>query len=71
VKKAQGAIIGGVAVRTSPHAAPRQVVCVDRGAICWRGEIAQIATAMPFDAVYCHDDDAPCVTRAVASLQSA
>jgi len=60
----------GISVMSSPHSLPTQVVCVERGAIRWRGAIDRLAAAQPFDAVYCHDDDAETVRRAVASLTS-
>ncbi|MCW2286491.1 hypothetical protein M2323_004268 [Rhodoblastus acidophilus] len=57
-------------VESSPHSLPNQVVCVARGAIRWRGAVERLAAALPFDSVYCHDDDAEAVRRAVASLPS-
>jgi hypothetical protein len=60
-----------ILVKTSPHALPNLVVCVDRGAIRWRGAIEGLTTAIPFDSVYCHDDDADIVRSTVASLNGA
>jgi len=58
-----------ILVKSSPHSVPNLVVCVERGAIRWRGAIDRLAAAGPFDSVFCHDDDADMVRRAVASLQ--
>jgi hypothetical protein len=69
MKNAPGATCR-ILIKTSPHSLPNQVVCVERGAIRWRGSIERLGTATPFDAIYCHDDDAEIVQRAVASLQA-
>ena len=67
MKDAPGAT-RGIMVKSSPHSAPNQVVCVERGAIRWRGAIERLDAAIPFDSVYCHDDDAEAVRKTVASL---
>jgi hypothetical protein len=52
-------------VESSPHAASGFVTCAQNGCICWRGAIERLPADAFFDAIYCHDDDAERIRRAL------
>ncbi len=59
-----------IGIETSPHGSLGLVTCMANGAISWRGPLSELEASGPFDAIFCHDDDAEAVRQAVAALRA-
>lgn len=58
---------GETRIEFSAHAAFGFITCARDGCICWRGAIDSLPADVAFDAVYCHDDDAETLRRALVA----